>query len=385
MSAPHALVIEEYSENVGLGVEAEQEEFQDIDRPWDPESIRVTTKSFSLRNILDLIREGSLDLAPDFQRLRVWKPVQQTQLIESLLLQIPLPTFYFAEDTDGILRVVDGVQRLSTIDDFVNGGSDGNGGFLLDGLEYIADVRGKRFGNLPPLWKRRIYNTQIVVHVIAPSTPAPVMYDIFRRINTGGTPLNAQEIRHCVSKPRSRAFLKRLVGLPEFGRATGNRLRDQNRMIDREMALRFTAFWHLGPCRYQEEGTMDGFLLRAISAIDEPNALSDSELDAIAAAFARGLSNAYTVLGTYAFRKWPLGYETSNPFNRALFEAWTVEMARSEPSVVSDAADRIRHAARTAMRDDYAYIASISSSTGLVRHVHCRFATTRSIIAGASG
>ena len=88
----------------------ELETFHDIDRPWNPESIRVTTKSFSLRNMLDAIDENSLDLAPDFQRLQVWKPVQKAQLIESILLQIPLPAFYFAEDVDGTLRVVDGCR-----------------------------------------------------------------------------------------------------------------------------------------------------------------------------------------------------------------------------------------------------------------------------------
>ena len=80
--------------------------------------------------------------------------------------------------------------------------------------------RAKRFDDLPNLWKRRIYNTQIVAHVIAPTTPPDVMYDIFRRINTGGTPLTGQEIRHCVAKKRSRVFLKQLVALPAFEKAT---------------------------------------------------------------------------------------------------------------------------------------------------------------------
>ena len=111
-----------------LQIETEDPQFRDIERPWDPESIRVATNSFSLRNMIDLITEGSLDLAPDFQRLQVWKEVQRAQLIESILLQIPLPAFYFAEDAEGMLQVVDGVQRLSTIHDFVTGGNGGKGG-----------------------------------------------------------------------------------------------------------------------------------------------------------------------------------------------------------------------------------------------------------------
>jgi hypothetical protein len=384
MTTMQPSILEEYEDNEAIGVEAEEleTEFRDIDRPWDPESIRVSTKTFSLRNMLDLISEGSLDLAPDFQRLKVWKPVQKAQLIESVLLQIPLPAFYFAEDADGTLRVVDGVQRLSTIDDFVQGGADRKGGFYLDGLEYIADVRRKRFDDLPALWKRRIFNTQIVAHVIAPSTPAPVMYDIFRRINTGGTPLNAQEIRHCISKQRSRDFLKLLVRIRAFDQATGSRLKNQKRMIDREVALRFVAFWEFGPERYVDESgdTMDSFLLRAIRALDDPKVISNDRLGSIAKAFEVGLTNSYIAFGEYAFRKWLLDSNSKNPFNRALFEVWAVELARIDSQKVRDYADAIAHAARSAMTNDPSYLASLTSSTGDVRNVRRRFRQTAAII-----
>ena len=363
-------------------IEQEDElEFQDIVRPWDPESIRVGTNNFSLRNMIDLIAEEGLDLAPDFQRLKVWSGVQKAQLIESILLQIPLPAFYFAEDTEGVLQVVDGVQRLTTINDFVTGGSNGQGGFKLDGLEYIADVVGKRFADLPTLWQRRIYNTQIVAHVIAPSTPSDVMYDIFRRINTGGTPLTAQEIRHCISKKRSRDFLKRLVEIPVFNRATGGGLFQHKRMVDREVALRFVAFWYLTPDAYPQKETLDDFLLGAIRDIDAPQVLDDSELEEIAQAFEKGLVLAERVFGDNAFRKWALGADRRNPFNRALFESWTVELARTAPlSISSETCLRIAQRAREAMADDPAYLASISSATGDSRSVQTRFTTTQTII-----
>ena len=275
-----------------------------------------------------LDRGGRLGPRPDFQRLKVWSRVQKAQLIESILLQIPLPAFYFAEDTEDVLQVVDGVQRLTTINDFVTGGTNGQNDFKLDGLEYIADVMGKRFTDLPTLWQRRIYNTQIVAHVIAPSTPPDVMYDIFRRINTGETPLTAQEIRHCISKKRSRDFLKRLVEIPEFNSATDGSLFQHKRMVDREVALRFVAFWYLTPDAYQLKETLDSFLLRAIRDIDAPQVLNDSELDKIAQAFEQGLALARCVFGDNAFRKWTLDTDRRNPFNRALFESWTVELAR---------------------------------------------------------
>ena len=364
-------------------IEPEDPQFRDIERPWDPESIRVATNSFSLRNMIDLIAEGSLDLAPDFQRLQVWKDVQRAQLIESILLQIPLPAFYFAEDAEGTLQVVDGVQRLSTIYDFVTGGNSGKEGFHLNGLEYLADVKGKRFDDLPNLWKRRIHNTQIIAHVIAPTTPPDVMYDIFRRINTGGTPLTGQEIRHCVAKKRSRTFLKQLVALPAFEKATPPALQGHKRMVDHEVALRFTAFWHRTPEKYSIDKTLDSFLLQTIREIDDPEVLDDSVLAGISVAFARGLNLAHEVFGDDAFRKWPTNSDRRNPFNRALFEAWTVELARADADAVAISKRDICRSAREAMTTDNTYISSVSSATGDSVSVHTRFEKTRTIIMAA--
>ncbi len=364
-----------------LSIETEDPQFRDIERPWDPESIRVATNSFSLRNMIDLIAEGSLDLAPDFQRLQVWNQVQRTQLIESILLQIPLPAFYFAEDVEGMLQVVDGVQRLSTVNDFVTGGNKGTGGFPLNGLEYLADVKGKYFDDLPNLWKRRIQNTQIVAHVIAPTTPPDVMYDIFRRINTGGTPLTGQEIRHCVAKNRSRTFLKQLVALPAFEKATPPTLQGHKRMVDQEVALRFTAFWHLTPNKYSIDETLDRFLLQTLRDIDDPEKLDDRALDGISMAFARGLDLAHEVFGGDAFRKWPINIrDRRNPFNRALFEAWTIELAKANAEAVTISKRDICRFAREAMTTDVTYINSVSSGTGSSVSVHTRFEKTRAII-----
>ncbi len=361
-------------------VEPDDEVFHDIDHPWDPEQIRVSTRNFSLRNMIDMIAEGGLDLAPDFQRLHVWKPVQKVQLIESVLLQIPLPAFYFAEDATGVMQVVDGVQRLSTINDFVTGDHKRGGGFPLIGLEYLSDVKGKRFNDLPAVWKRRIHNTQIVAHVIEPSTPAAVMYDIFRRINTGGTPLRAQEIRHCVSKQRSRAFLKELAETAAFETATAGKLKNHRRMVDRELALRFVAFWCRGPEGYSRTDSLESFLLSATQSLDNKYETDDLALGEIRSAFERGLTLAHEVFGGHAFRKWPKGVDQLAPINRALFETWTVELARADKAVVRENAEKIQELARHGMASDSKYIASVSSGTGDVRSVQVRFERTRSFI-----
>ena len=366
-------------------VEPDDEVFHDIEHPWDPDDIRVSTRSFSLRNVIDMITEGSLDLAPDFQRLEVWGPVQKVQLIESVLLQIPLPAFYFAEDATGVMQVVDGVQRLSTINDFVTGDPSRGGGFPLVGLEYLSDVRGERFNDLPAIWRRRIHNTQIVAHVIEPSTPAAVMYDIFRRINTAGTPLKAQEIRHCVSKQRSRAFLKELATTTAFDNATRGGLKNHRRMVDRELALRFVAFWCRGPDGYSRSDSLESFLLRVTRSLDDELDIDNLALVNIRSAFERGLTLAYEVFGEHAFRKWPTGVDRLVPINRALFETWTVELARVDQAAVRENVEMIRDFARQGMASDTKYIGSISSSTGNVLKVRMRFEKTCEFIQLAIG
>lgn len=239
-------VVEDVFEGHATDIEVEDSggDTERIQRPWNPDQIRVNTSQFSLRNILDQIDEGSIELAPDFQRLQVWRADQKSLLVESLLLQIPLPAFYFAEDVDGSFRVVDGLQRLSTLHAFVRGGEAD--GFALGKLEHLDDLKDLRFSDLPVPFQRRINNTQLIVNVIDPTTPRGVTYEIFKRINTGGTPLNGQEIRHCMSSRRSRDTLHRMTHTDAFAKATGGRLTNHIRMNDREMALRFAAFWLKG-------------------------------------------------------------------------------------------------------------------------------------------
>ncbi|WP_413801834.1 DUF262 domain-containing protein [Streptomyces iranensis] len=373
-------ITEEHFLDTGTGVEAETEAEDgppEIARPWDPEQIRVNTKQFSLRNALDMIEDGSLELAPDFQRGRVWKPKQKSRLIESVLLQIPLPAFYFAEDTDGLMRVVDGLQRLSTIHDFVRGGDEH--GFELKGLEYLQNaVEGKRFEDLPAPWRRRIHNTQIVTNVIDPTTPSDVMYDIFKRINTGGTPLNAQEIRHCMSKERSRTILRVMTSTAEFNAATNN-MAGHIRMNDREMALRFAAFWLMGTDGYAKYAAMDPFLQRTTTMLDNEKDVTEARVGDLVAAFRKAMVNARLVFGEQAFRKWPLESFGRNPINRALFEAWSITLAKYETGDLERRREAIVDAARFLMTNDYQYLEAITSSTGDVRRVMLRFDVTAKI------
>ncbi|WP_329093207.1 DUF262 domain-containing protein [Streptosporangium sp. NBC_01469] len=370
-------VLEEHFLDKPLDVEAETDgEDEERGLPWKPDSIRVTSRNYSLRNVLDMIEEGELELAPDFQRNQVWKLPQKSGLIESILLQIPLPAFYFAQDKDGTMKVIDGLQRLSTAYGFAR-----EEAFTLSHLEYLKDEEGRGFKDLSPVWRRRFHQTQLVVHVIDPQTPPQVKYDIFKRINTGGTPLNAQEIRHCLTSRRCRDFLKRCAELPVFLETVGETFRGHVRMADRELVLRFCAFRLLGLDAYR--GSMDPYLDEAAAWIDDPGKTSEEDLRHLEREFAAAMILARQVFGPHAFRKWPLETDWRFPLNRPLFESWAFAFA--EVAVLSTSANfaAIVAGARELMTHDQEYVDAISTSTGSTRKVKYRFDKARELVIGA--
>ena len=368
---------EEYFESKATGVEKESEVSPPADElepePWDPEKIRIHTKHYSLRQLVDMIADGDIDLTPDFQRHYVWKASQRWSLIESLLLGIPLPSFYFNENAEGKLQVVDGVQRLTTIFKYVHQKS-----FKLGPVIYLRDLKGQGFDDLAAMFRRRLNSAQFVAHVIDPQTPYRVKFDIFRRINTHGTPLSAQEIRHCMSGARSRAFLRALANDESFLTATGDALKGHLRMADLEVALRFVGFRLFTPDEYAQYGSFDEFLGVVTRRLDDD--LTDQSLDQLRADFVRGMTNCYAVFGNYAFRKWPWDTDWRNPINRGLFESWGTVLADHDETTVRAGSAELVKRAREMMTNDSEFIGSISGSTGDVRNVRTRLSTVREAV-----
>ena len=250
-----------------LGVEPERDDPQAgaVERPFDPARIKIHTVPAVVGQLMSRIEYGEIDLAPDFQRLSgIWNAERKSRLIESLLLRIPIPVFYVAADDEENWAVVDGVQRLSTIHDYVTGK------FPLTRLEYRGELDGQRYGDLPRAMQRRISETQFVVNVIEPGTPPEVMFNIFRRINTGGMPLNGQEIRHALNPGPVREYLKTLAGSTEFVYATNGSIKP-NRMKDRECVLRFLAF-HMEPWEQYSADSLESHLETAMKAIKHHHA-----------------------------------------------------------------------------------------------------------------
>ncbi|QRY33567.1 DUF262 domain-containing protein [Variovorax sp. PDNC026] len=363
-------------------------------QPWNPSKIRITTKNFTLREVVEQIKLDEIDLSPDFQREYVWKRRQRTRLIESVLLGIPLPAFYFNQEDDATYQVVDGVQRLSTISLFMNDRH------ILEAadLEYLKDLDGLSYTSLDQASMRRFRSAQIVVHIIEPQTPDEVKYDIFGRVNTLGSPLSAQEIRHAMSRAPSRNFLRHLSELESFDHATarnffrrypddpGSWVRDTGRMMNRELALRFCAFLNFSEDTYRQYSSLDAYLADYTKRIDgrslSSTGLSEIDLDQLQSKFDQAMTNAATVLGKYAFRRHPRNASKRGPINRAVFEAQSTALAGYSSAQLMGKKETVR-AALLSLFDEEEYVLSITVGTGDPRRVTHRLTRTKEALAEA--
>lgn len=231
---------------------------------------------FTVKEIVTKMLEGKLITDPDFQRNLVWKKDQKSQFIESILLNIPLPPIYLNQGKDGRYIIVDGLQRSTTLKEFlqlntIDDDLSGNG-FGLNSLRALPLLNGKQCNQLSDNLQTRLRDKKINCYIIKPNVPMRVVYDIFNRINTGGTVLTRQEIRNCIYIGPSTILLTYLSGMEYFKKAIDYGVSDK-RMKDREVILRYLAFQIFDYKQY--DGDMDEFLGKTMMYI---NALGRNDL-----------------------------------------------------------------------------------------------------------
>lgn len=330
-------------EGVYSGVESEDEISQieqNKKEPFDTDSISITPKTVALDTVLRRIKNNTIKLAPDFQRSYVWNEQRKSQLIESMMLKIPLPMFYVSEDKNGVWEVVDGLQRLTTIKDFILGKDFDGKGFKLSGLEFWSELYDssdyfsleRNSNNIKVI--NNIMETELSFIIINPETPEKVKRNIFKRINTGGMRLSSQEIRNALYQGRASKLLKDMVDNNAYKTVVGATVKD-DRMAGRELILRFLAFNLFGYINYF--GDMDEFLSNTMKAIngERTNGISAIEIpenDSIIKEFELGLERAHAIFGEHAFRKSLPGDERKTPVNKSLFELWLYLLVKAKDS-----------------------------------------------------
>lgn len=327
-------------EAAGVEYEEEASFSSDTPFPYDPDAIRIDTKQFNIGLIHEMINEGDINLSPDFQRQFVWTDLgTRSRLIESIMLRIPLPVFYMAQDSEGRLHVVDGLQRLTVINQFLNSE------LRLRDLEYLKEEIGKVFRHEDPTrcinqkYRKRILQTQILVNIIDPQTPSEVKFDIFKRINQGGRPLNSQEMRNCMSINSTRALVTSLAKGEDFLKASDGSV-GTIRMQDQELIVRFLAFrlLELG-IMPAYSGNMEAYLDKAIDALNSNEYVHRQISDD----FCRSMKNNHYLFGKYAFRKClPTDLNPGKRrrlINNSYFTTWSVVLATYKETAVAKVED----------------------------------------------
>ena len=287
-----------------------------------PSDVNITQIPTNISNIMERLENEEFDLTPVFQRHGgLWSKEEQSQLIESLMLKIPLPAFYFDAAREDKWIVIDGLQRLTSFQNYLVGNMQENGlrkKYCFTGLQYLSDFNGMTFDDLPRQYIRRIKESSIIAYTVIKGTPDEVVFNIFQRINTGGIQLNAQEIRQALYSGKGTDLIKELAELQEFKEATQFAVKPE-RMLDREYVLRFLAFTELD---YKKEykGNINNFLIKGLK---KANTFREEDIERVTERFIRVMNVCRNVFGKYAFRKYNKDFRRG-PINKAIFEIWAI-------------------------------------------------------------
>jgi hypothetical protein len=293
-----------------------------------PESASV----FQLKRKLDKT-PPLIKLDPDFQRHAVWSPKQKSELIESILMGIPLPLIYVKEDDKGVYIIVDGRQRLTTLFQFMSHE------FALQNLTVLKDLNGAYFSEitkngtkfdkyLTQAQQSKIEDCPLTLHVIKPPTQDRVTFDLFDRVNRGGTRLNNQEMRNAIYQGAATKLLKTLVAFDSFKKATENAIKP-DRMKDKYLVLRLIGFYlwrkkqllsvkEKGFPLVEYRSDLEDFLGKTMTFLnDQAGSAFCAQFPAL---FDKTMKACETILGTGCFRLPKKGNGPRRPISMALFE-----------------------------------------------------------------
>ena len=210
--------------------------------------VRTEALDLSFGELLNLYKDGELVIQPEYQRLFRWSEEQRSRLIESVLLELPIPPIFVIENEDGVLELIDGLQRFSSIIQFIEPGVIGLDALELYGCDLIKSLNGQTFSTLPLRLKLRLRRSSVRTIVIKRQSSGFLRYEMFKRLNTGGSTLSGQEIRTCTAlmlgEPgiKLNSFLRECAGLAAFKNCIEPLSQaDRDQRGDEELVLRFFA------------------------------------------------------------------------------------------------------------------------------------------------
>ena len=354
----------------------------EVNQVYPNAEVRVTRAQYSTLHIKRLVEDRKeLVIDPDFQRGNVWAKKQGAELVESILMGIPIPVMYLFEMRDGKKQVVDGRQRISAILDFLNDK------LVLKDLKILPKYNDCRFSDLDAKMQGIFEDSQMYFYIIQPPTPERVKYDIFDRVNRGGTRLTNQEMRNALYRGKSTRLISELSKTEEFLKATGHGI-SPKRKKDHYVILRtisFYLFYKKSDIVLEQNGEtieyksdIDDFLAKMMVFINEK--ASEELIDDCRTKFLRAMNNSYSIMGEDAYRF--AAYEDENgksrkrPINMPLFEMLVYVF--SDDCVAKNT--QITRKAIKKFKDSYDYQKMLMSNVDSSTNVLERFSTANKLL-----
>ena len=306
-------------------------------------TVKTQTIEYDLETLVKKIKKNVIKLNPEYQRKHRWDDETSSKLIESLILNIPIPFIYISQDVDvdeevdtesSRFSVIDGQQRLTAIFNFFENE------YQLQGLEVLDKLNGSFHRDLPPFLIRRLEERSIRCLRIDSTLDPQVKYDIFERLNSGSVKLESQELRNATCRgpfkdlvkalSKNKDFISACKLIPESPRV--------KKMEDEELVLRFFAINYRDSFK-DYKGKFKNFLT---SKMNEFNQLSQSQLDEMADLFIGTFDAIKESKIEYPFTKYRFTdgtFDKMSDFNAAVYDSIThlyIESLRKGTSVTMD-------------------------------------------------
>ncbi|WP_457586655.1 DUF262 domain-containing protein [Ensifer canadensis] len=299
-------------------IKAEEEvELRNI--PPEQRRLHTETADLTVSSIHHYLANGKLSI-PEFQRGYVWTRTQASRLIESLIIQCPIPVVYFSQEPNNNLMVIDGNQRILSINLFINDG------FSLEGLTAYPELNGESWSTLDPRFRDHILNRTLRCITILKDTHPQIKFDVFERLNTGSVQLNAQELRHGINHGLLIDQLDELTKNEKWKKAVGIRI--DKRMKGAELVLRYFAL------RYSRDTyakPLSSFLDQFSSA---NKSLDEATVKSWSAEFNATVDRVEHALGKLSFRLFEDDLQTVTAFNSALYDAEMIAFAETTNAII---------------------------------------------------
>ena len=302
--------------------------------------IKSERLSMSIGELVSLYERDELDIHPKFQRVIRWEPMQKSRLIESLILRIPIPPIFVAQDTEGRWDVVDGVQRLGTIFEFMGVLRDANGTKLtplvLEGTHLLPELKGlsfsagsKKVPAFSPALQLDVRRARLDLEILLRESDASAKYELFERLNTGGSIASDQEVRNCVLVWVNEGLFdwlqKDICERKSFQQSIELTERAEERQYRMELALRFFAFYKMPEEHLKEISDIGDFLNKKNREIAESKTF-DTKLEG--GVFADTFDLLNDALGSSVFKKYDAStHRSTGPFLISAFEAVALGVA----------------------------------------------------------